>query len=258
MTAPYIPGLTRATYQKLGALGYSSREDFRDLPIGTLLDAGIGWPQVLRIIRFLVASGTPPIFRGPTGAWDETKWHRLVTTIVDEGIVSWQEVAVAVLGELNPPQVGTSLASNSNIKVQYPDREAMRNVMEWFYSQDGKCRHCGRRIHLEIDHIVGKNCYTKSGRDPAKADRLDNFQLLCRRCNVVKRDSHKLGGLSFATAQAALMWILLVERPASRTAFYVLCRTHGLTMASIRFDEAWAMAEWLAREGMYELEVDGT
>ncbi|HXA55117.1 MAG TPA: HNH endonuclease [Solirubrobacteraceae bacterium] len=127
----------------------------------------------------------------------------------------------------------------------------MRHVIDWFYAQDGRCARCASRIHIEVDHIEGKDSYVKAGRDPSEADRLDNLQLLCRRCNVVKRASHRLGGLSFATAQAALMWILLVERPPTREAFRELCRAHGLTMASIRFDEAWAMAVWLTKADLF-------
>jgi hypothetical protein len=79
---------------------------------------------------------------------------------------------------------------------------------------------------------------------------------LCKRCNVVKRESHLLGGLSFHTAQSALMWILLVKKPGTYDAFEALCRRAGLTMASIRFQEAWAMAEWLRRDGLYPLDLE--
>jgi len=249
-----IPGLTRRTYETLKGLGISSPEDLRALPLGDLLDAGVNWNQVKRIVHCLLENGSTPRFRGPGPAWDEHKWHELVTAIVDDGIVSWQEVAVAVLGELNPPQVGTSLASNENFQRQYPPRQTMRNVMAWFYAQDGKCRSCGSRIHIEVDHVEGKDSYVKQGLDPAQADRLENLQLLCRRCNVVKRESHKLGGLTFATAQAALMWILLVERPPTYDDYVRLCRAHGLAMAEVRFAEAWAMAEWLNQSGAYAID----
>ena len=32
-----------------------------------------------------------------------------------------------------------------------------------------------------------------------------------------------------------------------------LCREYGLTMASVRFEESWAMAKWLEREGNYTI-----
>src|SRR5262249_1538152 len=155
-----------------------------------------------KIITYCVDNGFSPVFLTPNDAWTEDRWRELIQQLVDNGIVRWDEVAKCVLGELNPPQVGTSLASNKNIQRQYPPKKTMQAVMEWFYSQDGTCGGCGSRLHIEVDHIEGKNEYVNSGRDPADADRLDNLQLLCKRCNVVKRVSHKLGGLSFATAQA--------------------------------------------------------
>jgi hypothetical protein len=257
MAKPLIPGLTPATNARLSRLGIDKPEHLTDLSIADLIDAGIGWSQVHRIITFLVREGLAPKFKGPGDSWDDERWKALVEAIVDtDHLVSWEEVAVAVLGELNPPQVGTSRASNPNIQAQYEHRRTMSAVMAWFYAQDGTCQTCGRRIHIEIDHVVGKDAYVKQGRDAADADRLENFQLLCRRCNVVKRESHALGGLTFATAQAALMWILLVERPRTYKAFETLCRAHGMTMASIRFQEAWAMAIWLAKVGAYEIDED--
>ncbi len=79
----------------------------------------------------------------------------------------------------------------------------MRDVLEWFYDRDGCCQNCGRRIHIEVDHVVSKDEYEKAGRDPAEADRLENLQLLCRLGNVIKRPSHALGGLTFATLLVA-------------------------------------------------------
>ena len=83
------------------------------------------------------------------------------------------------------------------------------------------------------------------------ADRLDNMLLRCRRCNVVRRPSHKHGGEAFLTTEAALMWILFVKRPRTYEEFEKECRAYGMTMANIRFQEAWAMAMWLECEGAY-------
>jgi 5-methylcytosine-specific restriction endonuclease McrA len=254
VTTTFLATLLPATRQALTQLGIQSDEELPGVYVPDLLNAGVSWGQVHRIVKHLVGANLPVRFRTPDATWNESRWQELVGSLVANGILSWEDVAVCVLGELNPPQVGTSLASNDNIKAQYPPRRAMRAVMEWFYAQDGKCQNCGRRIHIEVDHVVSKDEFSRRGRDPAEADTLANLQLLCRRCNVVKRDSHLLGGLSFATAQAALMWILIVERPRARADFENLCRAHGLSMASIRFDEAWAMAIWLAAVGMYELD----
>jgi hypothetical protein len=78
--------------------------------------------------------------------------------------------------------------------------------------------------------------------------------LRCRRCNVIRRPSHKQGGKTFLTAEAALMWILFVRRPRTYQRFEHLCREYGMTMANIRFQEAWAMAHWLQREGRYTID----
>lgn len=85
------------------------------------------------------------------------------------------------------------------------------------------------------------------------ADRLENIVLRCRRCNVIRRPSHTKGGLTFLTAEAALMWLLLVKRPSTYEQFAGLCRAYGMTMASIRFEEAWAMARWLHSRALYEI-----
>jgi hypothetical protein len=254
VSTTFLSTLSRSTRESLAELGIATDETLQRASIPDLLTAGVSWGQTHKIINYLVENGLPVAFQKPDETWDEERWRDLIAAIVDDGVLSWEEVAVAVLGELNPPQVGTSQASNDNIKQLYEPRKAMRAVMEWFYAQDGKCVNCGRRIHLEVDHIVGKDEFIRVGKDPAEADTLDNLQLLCRRCNVIKRASHKLGGLSFATAQAALMWILLAERPRTREQFDRLCRAHGLTMANIRFEEAWAMAIWLAKAGKYELD----
>lgn len=83
------------------------------------------------------------------------------------------------------------------------------------------------------------------------ADQLPNMVLRCRRCNVVRRPSHKNGGLAFLTTEAALMWILFVKRPEKYNDFQNLCRSYGMTMANIRFQEAWAMAKWLNQQDSY-------
>ena len=83
------------------------------------------------------------------------------------------------------------------------------------------------------------------------ADHLENMTLRCRRCNVIRRPSHRHGGETFLTTEAALMWILLVKRPDTYEEFEEECRSYGMTMANIRFQEAWAMARWLERNGDY-------
>lgn len=107
-----------------------------------------------------------------------------------------------------------------------------------------------RDLELQADHIKPKEEF----ENKADADFLDNLELRCRRCNVIKRPSHKNGGKTFLTAAAALMWLLFTKKPKNYVEYEKLCREYGLTMANIRFQEAWAIALWLKREGKYNIE----
>jgi CheY-like chemotaxis protein len=171
------------------------------------------------------------------------KWLRLLRTLIESGIGSWKDVTALVLGHLNPSQVGTSLASSEGFKRRYGKGNTMRIVMEWVYQQTGRCADCGTRLELQADHIKGREDYN----NPLDADFIENMTLRCRRCNVVRRPSHEFGGLTFLTAEAALMWILLVIRPRTLGDYIRMCRIYGMTMSDIRMQEAWAMAHWLAR-----------
>lgn len=178
-------------------------------------------------------------------SWSQEQWRDFVVKLIDDQLVSWEEVAAVVLGELNPPQVGTSLASNKNIQAQYPKKKTWQAVKKWFYEQPLGCRECKTLLKLEAEHITPKEELGVS------ADRLDNMQLLCKRCNARKRPSHKNAGLTHLTAEAGLMWLLLHFRPDTYKEYKLLCRAYGMTMADVRFQEAWALAEWLRREGRY-------
>ena len=54
------------------------------------------------------------------------------------------------------------------------------------------------------------------------------------------------------------MWLLFVKRPTTFPEYESLCRSYGLTMANIRFKEAWAMAHWLNRDGCYAIDPSST
>jgi hypothetical protein len=176
-------------------------------------------------------------------SWSEDQWLELLRTLVDSGAGSWKEITALVLGHLNPSQVGTSLASSKGFKRRYGKGNTMRIVMEWIYRQTGRCADCGGRLELQADHIQGRETFA----DPLDADFIENMTLRCRRCNVIRRPSHEFGGLTNLTAEAALMWILLVIRPRTLVDFIRMCRLYGMTMSDIRMQEAWAMAHWLAR-----------
>jgi len=200
----------------------------------------------------MVLAGVAPRFDKPD--WQPEQWRDFVEKAVADGLLTWEDVAVTVCGEMNPPQVGTAVANA--VKHVYGPRETMKNVFQWLYDQDGRCAVSGKRIFLEADHITPKEQFIKEGRNVKEADTLDNFQLLTKRENVIKRGSHKLGGLSFAPAGAVMTYILLSRRPTTYAAFARLCREHGLTMADIRFVEGWAFAVWLAKAGMYKIDED--
>ena len=191
-----------------------------------------------------------PSFPENDSEWDVDHWKALINWFFDNGFVSPKELCSLMLGHLNPSQVGTSIASKPTFQAHYPPRETMRNVIKWHFEQTGKCADCGTRLELQADHIIPRE---ELGDD---ADRLDNMTLRCRRCNVIKRPSHKHGGETYLTAEAALMWILFVKRPTRYQEFESLCREYGMTMANIRFQEAWAMAHWLSREGLYDIAKD--
>ena len=184
-------------------------------------------------------------------SWTEDQWRLLIEFLVKNNIVKYRELASLVLGHLNPSQVGTSVASKPNFQAHYEKGKCWAAVRQWHFDQSGKCADCGTRLELQADHII-----PKEEIGAVKADRLDNLTLRCRRCNVIKRPSHKQGGKTFLTAEAALMWILFTHRPDTYQEFNDLCRSYGLTMANIRFEESWAMAIWLNRIGLYDIAPD--
>ena len=183
-------------------------------------------------------------------AWTENHWRQLIDWFIDSGLLSARELAALMLGHLNPSQVGTSIASKKTFQAHFPPRKIMQAVIKWHFEQTGKCADCATRLELQADHVIPREV---KGDD---ADRLENMTLRCRRCNVCRRPSHKQGGKTFLTAEAALMWILFVKQPSTYQEFERLCRSYGMTMANIRFQEAWAMAHWLRRERRYAIDRD--
>ncbi|MEI2446055.1 HNH endonuclease [Priestia megaterium] len=182
--------------------------------------------------------------------WTEENWKHMLEYLVLNEVVSYKEVTSLVLGHLNPSQVGTSIASKKTFQAHFPRRKTWQAVREWHLSQLGRCVDCNTRLELQADHINPRELLGDS------ADTLDNMTLRCRRCNVIRRPSHKNGGLTHLTAESALMWILFTKKPNTYQEYALLCREYGLTMANIRFEEAWAMARWLHREGKYEISDD--
>ncbi len=184
--------------------------------------------------------------------WNEENWNALLKTLVNYKLLSWKDIATLVLGNMNPSQVGTSLASSEGFKKRYGKGNTMSIVMKWFYEQDGKCADCGSRLELQADHSTPKESY----KDPIDADFIENMVLRCRRCNVIKRPSHKFGGGTHLTAESALMWILFNFKPRILQDFNRMCRLYGMTMADVRMQEGWAMAMWLQAHADFEYVLD--
>lgn len=171
--------------------------------------------------------------------WQEDHWKYIIEKLISCGIFNYKELASLALGHLNPPQVGTSIASNKSFQKCFPKGQCWKAVQAWLYSQNGICADCKTRLELQVDHVIPKE---EIGDE---ANQLSNLAIRCRRCNVAKRPSHKNSKLTFLTTESALMWILLVKKPKTYEEYTILCRNYGLTMANIRFKEAWAMKEWL-------------
>ena len=187
--------------------------------------------------------------------WSTQEWRDLLDELIALGLVTWKEIVVLALGQMNPPQVGTAIASSKSFQGKF-DRASgeslMSAVMRWFYRENGICVDCGTRLDLQADHVDPRQNYD----DPSEADRIDNLTLRCRRCNVVRRPSHVFGGVTHLSAEAALMWILLVIRPRTFLDYVRLCRLYGMTMADVRMQEAWAMAQWLSRDELVGYEIE--
>ena len=180
--------------------------------------------------------------------WTEDDWKAFFFYLINEMEISFEKVCSILLGELNPPQVATAIASNESFKSHYEKGKCWAATRKWFYNETGHCADCGTSLDLQADHIIPKEIL---GED---ANYITNLTLRCRRCNVIKRPSHKNGGKTFLTAQSALMWILFTQKPTTYQEYEKLCREYGLTMSTQRFEEAWAMAIWLAKEDKYKID----
>ena len=180
--------------------------------------------------------------------WKEHDWEKLIKFLIQEKLFTYRELAALALGQLNPSQVGTSIASKKTFQSHYPPRKCWQAVREWHFNQTGKCADCGSRFDLQADHVIPREVLGDA------ADELPNMTLRCRRCNVIKRPTHLKGGKTYLSTESALMWILFTKHPTTYDEYKKLCRQYGLTMADIRFEEAWAMAHWLKKSRKYKID----
>ncbi|MFX0196317.1 MAG: hypothetical protein ACFFCW_09370 [Candidatus Hodarchaeota archaeon] len=188
----------------------------------------------------------------PDEEWNNGAWKDLLEYLTRKKVITWKELSSLAIGHLNPSQVGTSMASAEGFKRRYGKGNTMKVVMKWLYDQFGRCHDCGTRFELQADHINSKETFS----DPLDADFIENMTIRCRRCNVIRRPSHVLGGKTHLTTESALMWILFVYQPRTLYDYVRLCRLYGMTMANIRMQEGWAMAIWLSRDPNVAYQID--
>jgi len=161
ITVDELP-LSRGSKTSLNLQGYRTLADLADVYFPDIYRL-ISFDQAKTLLKALLDHDVPVKFATPD--WDEQAWHGFVDGLVNQGIVTWREVALAVCGELNPPQVGTAIASNKSFQAKFPPRETMRHVMSWFYAQSGKCTICGTRLFLEADHVRSKQDFRDNEED---------------------------------------------------------------------------------------------
>jgi hypothetical protein len=106
-------GLSRKTIEYLERRGHRDFANLHGINFADLL-GDIGFTQAKTLLKLLISLGHSVRFDEPD--WTEEQWHHFVVQIVERGIVKWKEVAMALCGELNPPQVGTSVASNKSFQ----------------------------------------------------------------------------------------------------------------------------------------------
>ena len=61
--------------------------------------------------------GSPPV----DAAWSDDDWRSMLEFLIGTGLLTVKDVVALVLGHLNPPQVGTSIASSpssSNVSAR--------------------------------------------------------------------------------------------------------------------------------------------
>ena len=175
----------------------------------------------------------------------EKDWENFLQHLVSAKFTSYEEISKIILGALTPNQIGTQLASDKNFQKKYPKGKSWQAAKAWFYSQPLGCRHCKSLLQLEVEHLKSKVLFGEEAHD------LEYMILLCKRCNAKQRPSHKNAGKTKLSTGAALSYILLLKNPKTFDEYSKLCREYGLTVSDIRFQEAWALAIWLAREGRY-------
>ncbi len=176
----------------------------------------------------------------------EERCEEIITNLVEEDILDWTTIAKEMLQSLQPPQTATHVPQLDGLRERYERGNRWAPSRRWMYSQYGPCENCGKITSINHDHIVERDILGD------EADRLENLRFLCRRCN---QSRHWENGniLDLGTA-AAVMYLLFTQKPKTVKELEKMGRQVGLTQSNQRFEETWAFAMYLHREGL--LEVD--
>jgi hypothetical protein len=102
-------------------------------------------------------------FRYKDENWTDEDWRLFLEHLINKRLFSWKNVATLTIGQINPPQVGTSLASAEGFKQRYGKGNTMSAVMEWFYTKGSQCIDCGSWFELQADHIIPKEIICDTG-----------------------------------------------------------------------------------------------
>jgi hypothetical protein len=178
-------------------------------------------------------------------------WRALMLRIRDLRGLTDKLLVPFILGELNPNQVATSIASNKDLP-NAEEGERVSGVIAWLRSQVGSCSICGTTLDLQVDHETPRQDIIEGRATVADVANPANYRLRCRRHNSSRR--HKRGGLTHLTTQSALMWLLFEFLPRTPFDFARLGRLYGLSMFAPRFAEAWTMAHWLRTSRQFDFE----
>lgn len=118
-----LGALSNDAAQKLNAAGYQNLGDFEGAYFPDVHEL-IGYGRSKPLLIAIVSAGVATEFRKPE--FSEANWREFMSSIVEQGLVSWEDIASAVLAELNPPQVGTAVANA--VKHNYPKGKTMQEV----------------------------------------------------------------------------------------------------------------------------------
>ena len=82
--------------------------------------------------------------------------------------------------------MGFEIEISDKKKVRLQKKEVFNLKRGWVERQEKKCVKCGARDNLGLDHIVPVDILEQFGIDDKFIFMPENYQVLCRRCNLFK------------------------------------------------------------------------